>query len=75
LKARAIENQCYVIGVNRVGTDENGYVYPGHSAVYDYMGDQLLSVSKNKNFDLAVLDFESVKEYRKKLPFQNDRNT
>lgn len=75
LKARAIENQCYVIGVNRVGTDENGYVYPGHSAVYDYMGDQLLSVGKNKNFDVAVLDFESVKECRKKLPFQNDRNT
>jgi predicted amidohydrolase len=75
LKARAIENQCYVIGVNRFGTDENGYVYPGHSAVFDFKGDQLLSIGKNKNFDVAALDFESMMEYRKKLPFQDDRKT
>ncbi len=73
LKARAIENQCYVIGVNRVGTDENGYVYPGHSLVCDFKGDLLLSMDKYKNFDLIDLDFESMMEYRKKLPFQDDR--
>ncbi|MBK8819478.1 MAG: hypothetical protein IPN49_10445 [Saprospiraceae bacterium] len=73
LRARAIENACYVIGVNRRGTDENGYVYPGHSLVCDFKGDLLLSMDKYKNFDLIDLDFESMMEYRKKLPFQDDR--
>ena len=41
LKARAIENMCYVIGVNRIGTDKNGWEYNGSSAVYDPLGTQL----------------------------------
>jgi omega-amidase len=41
LTARAIENQCYVIGVNRVGTDGNHNVYNGDSMVVDALGEIL----------------------------------
>src|SRR5690606_10159959 len=42
LKARAIENMAYCIGVNRVGQDKTGHDYPGHSAVYDALGEELV---------------------------------
>ena len=38
LQARAIENMSYVIGVNRIGEDQKGHLYPGHTAVYDGLG-------------------------------------
>lgn len=42
LKARAIENMSYVVGVNRSGSDENDNIYSGHSQVVDYMGQYLI---------------------------------
>ena len=75
LKARAIENQCYVIGVNRFGADENGYDYPGHSSVYDYEGNRL-SFAENREICLiADLSMDKLTSYREKLPFFKDRRT
>lgn len=75
LKARAIENQSYVVGVNRVGKDENGYDYPGHSSIYDYEGN-LLSFAENKeNILISELSLEKLTSYRDKWPFYKDRRT
>ena len=46
LKARAVENQSYTLGVNRVGKDGHGYAYPGHSAMYDYAGNALAALGE-----------------------------
>ncbi|MCL4157306.1 UNVERIFIED_CONTAM: hypothetical protein GTU68_031931, partial [Idotea baltica] len=48
LKARAIENMSYCIGVNRVGEDDAGFVYSGHSAAYDALGNQLVFSEKEE---------------------------
>lgn len=75
LKARAIENQCYVIGVNRVGTDENGYEYPGHSSIYDYEGNLLSFAGRKEDVLICELSMEQMTSYREKLPFFKDRRT
>lgn len=75
LKARAIENQSYVVGVNRVGTDENGYEYPGHSSIYDYEGNLLSFAGKEEGVLICALSMEQLTSYREKLPFYKDRRT
>jgi omega-amidase len=68
LKARAVENLSYVIGVNRIGEDGNGVLYSGHSAAYDYKG-EALTFSDNREEILYVdFDLNSLKEYRRKFP-------
>ena len=47
LKARAIENQCYTIGVNRIGEDGNSITFNGHSKVFDIYGRELLNIKEN----------------------------
>lgn len=72
LKARAIENTCYCIGVNRTGTDGMGITYPGHSAVIDPMG-AVLSFEGGKQAVLNVtLNKSSLDEYRRKFPVHLD---
>ena len=75
LKARAIENMSYCVGVNRVGEDENGYQYNGHTAVYDYLG---ADVATTIDGEEEVLQFTLTKSFqnetRKKLNFLNDRD-
>ena len=73
LKARAIENMVYCIGVNRIGTDETGHEYPGHSAVYDCLGKQI-SFSKKEEVLFAVLDKEHITTTRNNLRFLEDRD-
>ena len=73
LKARAIENQCYTIGVNRTGGDNNKIVYNGSSAVHQYDGEEMLHLGESQNMHVVTLDFELQNEYRKKLPFTPDR--
>jgi omega-amidase len=75
LKARAIENMSYVIGVNRVGTDEKGHVYPGHSAAFDALG-QSCSEGKVTGMAMhsAILDYQELQAHRKKLRFLEDRD-
>ncbi len=71
LKARAIENQCYVAGVNRVGDDPK-LKYNGYSSVFDPMGNELVSVSDQETIIEAEISIDSVKEVRSNLPFLND---
>lgn len=71
LKSRAIENQCYMIGVNRVGKD-NLATYNGCSAIYDPMGNEVLMCPDEENIFSVELDLEKVKETRNKFPFLED---
>ena len=73
LKARAIENMAYSIGVNRIGTDANGLSYTGHSAVYDTLGKQL-SFSDGEDVLEVTLSKKHIIETRQKLGFLNDRD-
>ncbi len=72
LKARAIENQCYVIGVNRLGTDGYGLTYSGDSCVIDFKGDVLLDCGEEEGrFDLELSAIQ-LEDYRSKYPFLRD---
>ncbi len=75
LKARAIENMCYVAGVNRIGEDTNGHPYPGHSQVVDCLGATIVDASGDEGVFSVVLDKESMLETRKKFGFLNDRDS
>ncbi|WP_435623787.1 amidohydrolase [Flagellimonas sp.] len=73
LKARAIENMAYCIGVNRVGLDGLGYEYVGHSAAYDVLGEQL-AFSTEEEILYVTLDKEHIQKNRDKLRFLDDRD-
>ena len=72
LGARAIENQAFVVGVNRVGKDGNGLVYPGCSAVHGPMGDTVLKMGDEESAAVAELDLQDVMRSRERFPFQDD---
>lgn len=74
LKARAIENMAYCIGVNRIGSDEVGHEYPGHSGVYDCLGEQM-AFSHKEEIVYASLSKAHITSTRKKLKFLDDRDT
>lgn len=70
LKARAIENQAYVIGVNRIGTDFKGFSYSGDSAAIDPAGDELTSINPSEHhIETVCLSKEKLETYRTKFPF------
>ena len=73
LQARAIENQCYTIGVNRTGGDENKIVYNGSSALYRFDGEEMLHLKESQEIHIAELDFAEQNSYQEKLPFSKDR--
>ena len=76
LKARAIENLCYVVGVNRVGVDAGNYEYSGHSAVYDCLGEKLThSIPNHEGIEIVELQKEQVSKIRNKLKFLNDKDS
>ncbi|MEM6377792.1 MAG: amidohydrolase [Bacteroidota bacterium] len=75
LAARAIENQAYCIGVNRVGVDEKGHQYTGDSSVYDYSGLLLTQLTNQEACVTVQLDLEMQKNFRQKLNFLADRDT
>ncbi|MHA4843009.1 nitrilase family protein [Flavitalea antarctica] len=72
LQARAIENQCYVVGVNRVGNDGNNVYHSGDSMVIDPMGEILYTKSHEEDISTVLLDKNKLEEVRTKLPFLND---
>lgn len=75
LKARAIENMSYCIGVNRVGLDGNNHEYSGHSAVFDVLGEKLDRIPENQEFiDTFTLSKNHIETYREKLNFLNDKD-
>lgn len=75
LKARAIENQCYTIGVNRVGTDANGHPYSGDSCVIDPgWRHTLYHVEEIEEVRTETLSAEHLMKVRQRLPFLADRD-
>lgn len=74
LKARAIENMSYVVGVNRIGVDGNEHQYSGHSQVVDSLGDYLLEPSESENVFLIELNREKMLDTRNKMGFLNDKD-
>lgn len=75
LKARAIENMCYTIGVNRIGTDESNHEYVGHSQAVDFLGNSILEPQKAEGIFTATLDKNQMLETRQKFEFLNDRDS
>lgn len=71
IKARAIENQCYIAVVNRVGDDPKLH-YNGFSSVLDPMGKEIVSVENEEKVIIAEIDKNYVKEVREKFPFLED---
>jgi predicted amidohydrolase len=74
LRARAIENMSYCIGVNRIGLDGNNIMYPGHSSAYNVLGEKLFFSTK-KESGVVILEKNHVQTLRAKLGFLNDRDS
>jgi omega-amidase len=72
LQARAIENQCYVVGVNRVGKDGNDIYYSGDSMVIDPLGEILYHKKDEEDIFTITLNKEHVQSVREKFPFWKD---
>lgn len=72
LEARAIENQAWVIGLNRVGRDGNGLAYPGQSVVHDPGGACVANLESEETARLVGIDLERVRETQENFPFLAD---
>lgn len=73
LRARAIENQCYVIGANRIGIDGNGIKYSGDSQIIDPKGNIIASAMVNEESCVSAdLSMSNLFDFRKKFPVADD---
>ncbi|MEN3041542.1 MAG: amidohydrolase [Bacteroidia bacterium] len=72
LPARAIENQSYTLGVNRIGQDGNGHSYVGGSVLIDYKGQALLHSGEVEGAFVAEVFLKPLQEYREKFPVWRD---
>lgn len=73
LQARAVENLCPVIGVNRVGDDANGMAYSGDSMLVDVKGEALIDEPRDQPFvRTGVLDLDEIRAFREKFPAWQD---
>ena len=73
LVARAIENQAYIVGVNRVGEDGNGMMHDGHSTILDMLGTPVINMKPKKQAITTItLNKESLVKFRKKFPASKD---
>ncbi len=72
LQARAIENQAYIVGVNRTGTG-GGLCYRGHSAVYGPEGERLTELTEEETLLTAEIDSDKVESIRRSFPVKQDR--
>ena len=75
LIARAVENQCYVVGVNRIGSDANDIEYRGDSVVVDYQGHCVCASGQSQGYTRAELNRGAMLEFREKFPFLLDRDS
>lgn len=74
VRARAIENQCFVVAVNRVGQDPSGY-YTGGSCVVDSKGEYVLNGKENAEYSLCgMLSMEQLLDHRSRFPVLADRD-
>lgn len=74
LIARAIENQCYVLGLNRVGIDGNDHTYSGGSLIVGPYGDVLHDLGESETSLVVMLEKSVIKSCREHLPFLEDRD-
>lgn len=72
LPARAVENQCYLAGVNRVG-EGGGLTFTGGSAVYDPIGNRIAYGGEQEAVILAQIEPTTVERVRREMPFLKDR--
>lgn len=72
LEARAIENLCYVAGVNRVGQDGNKHPYAGESAIIDFKGEVLFRQADNEVVHQQTLSLDALRAFRAKFPAHLD---
>ena len=73
IKARAIENQCFVAGVNRVGTDVKGMLYCGESMLINYLGEVITNAGANEETSVTgEIAMDELSEFRTKFPFLDD---
>lgn len=72
LRARAVENLSYSIGLNRVGPDGLGIEYCGHSATVDFKGSSLTELGEDENIEVVTLNHRDLSEYRLKFPAHLD---
>lgn len=73
LIARAIENQCFLVGVNRVGTDKNELTYSGDSVAYNPFGQNLSNITPSiEQIETVILEKSTLLEIRQKLNFLGD---
>ena len=75
LKARAMENQCYVVGVNRVGVDGNDIPYAGDSVVVDPKGNELIRMGDQAMISSQDLSMEALEDFREKFPVAMDADS
>ncbi|MCD9005901.1 amidohydrolase [Luteimonas sp. XNQY3] len=74
LRARAIENLCYVVGVNRVGTDGNGLPYSGDSAVLDFLGQPVSECRDAEVVSTTTLQADLLSSHREHFPAMLDQD-
>jgi predicted amidohydrolase len=72
LKARAIENLAYVIGVNRVGTDGKDLPYAGDSVAHDFLGETLADLGSEPAVVTVELDLNALRAFRERFPAHLD---
>jgi Predicted amidohydrolase len=72
LRARAIENQTFTIGVNRIGQDGYGTNYNGQSTIIQYDGDYLIEPFDAQALKIQVIDKTLLDNFRNKFPFLKD---
>lgn len=75
LQARAIENQCFVVGVNRVGEDGNKNIYLGDSQIIDPLGEVLFHRSLDETVATFTLSKDTIAKVRDQFPFLNDADS
>jgi predicted amidohydrolase len=75
LPARAIENLCYVAGINRIGTDGNGVHNSGDSMIVDYLATTLAKAGDTEAAVSAELSLDKLEHYRKKFPAWKDADS
>lgn len=72
LKARAIENQCFIIGVNRSGEDSNGIYYPGASQIFDPLGSTICAGNETEEMIIGEFNPSETDEVRSRFGFVKD---
>ena len=73
LRARAIENQCYTVGVNRTGKDGYGNAHNGHSCVFDFTGNTCCDMTEKNGIEIVKLSATALSEHKERYPFWKDR--